>query len=282
MAEQHDILWAIMKDSERSASAKCVATVLLLKFRNHDTLVCNPSFTAIAARVGRKRRSVIDAVNELKAAGWLDWTGTLGGSSENTNNFTFNLEPQPVQSAAPVQSTTPVQSAAQTGAAERTRPVQRTAHELSIELSKNHEREKPARATLIPDDFEISEETLAWAITKLGTNDAVDRSVKRFHNHFLQLDGTRAKCRDWNARLRNWIDDDASKKSQADGVARLGRSAEANEPTDGAWDAALSVFVKFGRWTKHVDQFGPAPGEPGCRVPRNLLAKHSINIEVAA
>lgn len=139
MAEHHDILWAIMKDSDVSAAAKCVATVLLLKYRNHNTRVCNPSFLTIALQVGRKRRSVIDAVNELKAAGWVTWSGTLGGSSENTNNFDFHLKARGVQSTAPVQSSAslPVQSTAPTGAVERTRPVQRTAHDLSIEPSIN-------------------------------------------------------------------------------------------------------------------------------------------------
>ena len=133
---QYTVLWGIMADERVSAPAKCVVTVLLLQFRNHKTSVCNPSFTTIAACVGRKRRSVIDALNELKALGWMDWEGTKGGSPTNTNNFQFYLNPQPVQSSAPVQDTAPVQPNVPTGAAERTQPVQYTAHEPSIEPSK--------------------------------------------------------------------------------------------------------------------------------------------------
>jgi Helix-turn-helix domain len=150
------ILWAIMEDERVSAAAKCIATVLLLKFRNHKTGLCNPSFNTIAGCVGRKRRSVIDAINELKELGWMDWDGTAGGSPTNTNNFQFYLKPQPVQSAAPVQFTTPVQSNAPTGAVERTQPVQSTAHELSIELSKNHKPCRVAKAT--PTKKEYSKE----------------------------------------------------------------------------------------------------------------------------
>lgn len=131
---QYVVLWGIMADERISAAAKCVATVLLLQFRNHKTSTCNPSFATIAACVGRKRRSVIDALNELKEFGWMDWEGTRGGSPTNTNNFQFHL--QPVQSAAPVQEAAPVQSGARTGAAERTRPVQSAAHEPSLEPSK--------------------------------------------------------------------------------------------------------------------------------------------------
>jgi hypothetical protein len=130
------VLWAIMADERLTAPAKCVATVLLLQFRNHKTSICNPSFATIAQCVGRKRRSVIDAIKELKELGWMDWEGTAGGSPTNTNNFQFYLKPRPVQSAAPVQDTAPVQSSAPTGAAERTQPVQYTAHEPSIEPSR--------------------------------------------------------------------------------------------------------------------------------------------------
>ncbi|WMT78854.1 helix-turn-helix domain-containing protein [Bradyrhizobium sp. Ash2021] len=128
------VLWAIMEDERLSAGAKCVAIALLLKYRNHKTSQCNPSFGELAKSVGRKRRSVIDALNELKAFGWIDWQGTKGGSPSNTNNFHFFLQPQPVQPAAPVQCSAPVQENALTGAAERTQPVQYTAHEPS----KNH------------------------------------------------------------------------------------------------------------------------------------------------
>ena len=54
---QYFVLWAIMADEQLSASAKCIATVLLLKYRNHATNQCNPGFTALAKCVGRKRRS---------------------------------------------------------------------------------------------------------------------------------------------------------------------------------------------------------------------------------
>jgi hypothetical protein len=130
------VLWAIMADERLSAATKCAATVLLLKYRNHKTGQCNPSFGKLAKLLGRERRSVIDALNQLKLFGWIDWQGTKGGSSTNTNNFQFYLTPRPVQESAPVQDTTPVQTTAQTGADFRTRPVQESAHEPSIEPSR--------------------------------------------------------------------------------------------------------------------------------------------------
>ncbi|MGX1417436.1 helix-turn-helix domain-containing protein [Bradyrhizobium elkanii] len=273
MAEQHDILWGIMEDARLSAAAKCVATVLLLKFRNQDTKVCNPSFSTIAKCVGRKRRSVIDAVNELKEMGWVQWTGTLGGSTENTNQFGFS--PQPVQQTAPVQDTTPVQCSADTGAAERTAPVQYTAHEPSIKPSKNQEERERARATLIPDDFKLDDQTYNWALGKLGSVDAVDRSVFRLVNHSRDK-GTLSQ--NWQAKARNWIDRDAVDRPPDRPVIVDKGSAD----TDKAWNDILLTYVRTGNWTRHVDQFGPDPSSPACRAPRHLLIKHGIIREDAA
>jgi hypothetical protein len=47
------VLWAIMEDEHLSAPAKCVATALLLKFRDHETTQCNPGFTTL----GKVRRT---------------------------------------------------------------------------------------------------------------------------------------------------------------------------------------------------------------------------------
>jgi Helix-turn-helix domain len=136
MAEHHDILWAIMKDSKISAAAKCAAVVLLLKYRNKATGLCNPSFDTVAKAMGRTRRPTIEALRELKSLGWLRWTGTAGGSSKNTNSFTFQ-SPEGVLWAAPVPSTTPVSSSVGRGAEDSAEGVLQTAHELSIEPSIN-------------------------------------------------------------------------------------------------------------------------------------------------
>ncbi|MCK1533152.1 MULTISPECIES: helix-turn-helix domain-containing protein [unclassified Bradyrhizobium] len=133
-AAHYQVLWSITADPNISAAAKVCATVLLLKYRNHITGQCNPGFGTLAKLIGRTRRPTIAALNELKEAGWIKWSGTKGGSPANTNNFVFMLQPQPVTNTAPVLSTTPVPFTAPTGAADSTQPVLRTAHEPS----KNH------------------------------------------------------------------------------------------------------------------------------------------------
>src|SRR4029077_18492450 len=97
-----------MADTALSASAKVVATTLVLKFHNTKTGQCNPSFAAIAEAIGRRRRTIFPAIAELKDAGWITVESTGGGSSSNTNHFDFDFgrvspaNPPPVSPASPV------------------------------------------------------------------------------------------------------------------------------------------------------------------------------------
>ena len=148
-AAKYGVLWAIMADTELSASAKCVATVLLLKYRNHKTGRCNPSFASIAAAVGRTRRPIIAAVQELQARGWIELVGTKGGGRGNTNNIAFCAGPRgetvppaaPLRRSEKVLPTAPVLST--------TERVLQTAHELSRTTSlreEDGEERTPVRA----------------------------------------------------------------------------------------------------------------------------------------
>ena len=156
---------------------------------------------------------------------------------------------------------------------------------VRLTTESNHLKNQRESATLIPDDFELLKGTYNWALNQLGSNEAVERSVSRFKNHFRQVEGRTAKSRDWDARARNWIDDDASKqqpdKSVVSAAKRLHEkilSFDAGpEPTDGDWESVLSNFVKFRRWTRHVDQFGPDPSSPECRAPKHLLIKYGVS-----
>jgi hypothetical protein len=142
------LVHAIMADRALSSSAKCVAVVLLLQFQNAKTGKCNPSFAAIAMRIGRNRRATFDAVRELKEAGWVSITGTGGGSSKSTNQYVFKTPPpqgQPVQEAAPLA----VQKSARVR--KNVRGVQDTAHEPLKNHSSAYAEERggactPARA----------------------------------------------------------------------------------------------------------------------------------------
>lgn len=107
-AQKYAFLWRLMADDALSASAKCVAVTLLLKFHNAKTGQCNPSFAAIAKATGRSRRAIFPAVTELKDGGWISIESTKGGSSTNTNRFKFNFQPMSSTTPPPVQPASPV------------------------------------------------------------------------------------------------------------------------------------------------------------------------------
>jgi hypothetical protein len=92
MSNKYELFNAIMADTTLTAVAKNVAAVLLITFRNNKTGLCNPSFETIAKRAGCSVRAAKQAAQAMKAAGWLDWTGTKGGGKGNTNHFRFILK----------------------------------------------------------------------------------------------------------------------------------------------------------------------------------------------
>lgn len=154
---------------------------------------------------------------------------------------------------------------------------------------RNHEGES-ARPTLLPNDFKLDDQTYNLALERLGSTAAVDRSVARFVDHHRQVTGKQATSRDWQAKARLWIDDDANKvnpdksahtaaKRLADRVASF---SALSVPTEAEWRSVLISFQRLGRWTMHVSQFGPPPLSPGCLVPEYLLTEYGIKKEAAA
>lgn len=126
-----------MADPALSSTAKLVADVLLLDFLNVKTRQCNPSFDAIAKRVGRCRNTVINAVKELNSGRdpWLIVKGTKGGSNHNTNHYEFRLKDAGAVHCTGEEHRTGAGTVA-TGEEDCTEGVKQTAHELSNELSR--------------------------------------------------------------------------------------------------------------------------------------------------
>jgi hypothetical protein len=90
--EKFDFYWRLMADPALSASAKCAATALLLKFHNAKTGRCNPSLAGIAeVAAGIGRRTVFSAISELKKAKWITIKSMRGGSSSCTNRYSFDI-----------------------------------------------------------------------------------------------------------------------------------------------------------------------------------------------
>jgi len=91
-AQKYGFLWRLMADDALSPAAKCVATALLLKFRNAKTGRCNPGVPGIAKTAGISRRAVYYAIAELKDAGWITIESIGGGSARNSNRYSFDFK----------------------------------------------------------------------------------------------------------------------------------------------------------------------------------------------
>jgi hypothetical protein len=79
----------LRRDTALQPSAKMVVWSLAEDFYNLDDERCNPSFASIARAVGRRQRSVIDAIGEAKTRGWLEVSSIGGGSKRSTNRYTI-------------------------------------------------------------------------------------------------------------------------------------------------------------------------------------------------
>jgi hypothetical protein len=79
----------LRRDTTLQPSAKMVVWSLAEDFYNLDDERCNPSFASLARAVGRRQRSVIDAIGEAKTRGWLEVSSIGGGSKRSTNRYTI-------------------------------------------------------------------------------------------------------------------------------------------------------------------------------------------------
>lgn len=139
------------------------------------------------------------------------------------------------------------------------------------------------RATLIPDDFELSTETHNAALAKLRSDQALSALFARFVNHYRSVDGPTAKQRDWQARFLLWVDDELAKPSRGRGVIEKIRSFDAGsrDIADAEWDDMASTFAKFDLWNSR-GVYGPPPSDPGCIMPERFFVKHKIQKAAAA
>ncbi|OAF18781.1 hypothetical protein AXW67_02330 [Bradyrhizobium neotropicale] len=171
-----------------SSTAKLVADALLLTFRNNMTGQCNPSLTTIGLAIGRCRRTVINAINELRAGPdpWLIVRGTGGGSKDNTNNYEFRLKGTGAIHCTDEADCTGEENV-DTGETNCNERVKQTAHELSSELSRTIDTncvEAPEPDRSLPRPLT---DALRDPVRREATEVVQDRIAKRLPEGWLTL-----------------------------------------------------------------------------------------------
>jgi hypothetical protein len=123
----------------------------------------------------------------------------------------------------------------------------------------------------LPDDWTLPAEWRRWThIHFEATDEAIDRSARRFHIHHRKP-GREAKFRaaggSWFHAWQMWCCAERNFAPRTDGIPRLGNAEQlkANQRL------TVQKFVESGG--KHWWGSGPRPGEPGCRIPLDILAE---------
>lgn len=114
---------AVMAAPDLNATAKLIAVALAQGFANNETAECRPGLPALMAAICAPKRTVMQALADLRQAGWIDTAG--GNAPGRAAAYAFRW-PGQVQNPAPEQVPNPapeqVQKTASTGAENCTPP----------------------------------------------------------------------------------------------------------------------------------------------------------------
>lgn len=89
---------AVIADGQLTPLARLVAVVLAQGFANHETAECRPGLAALVQKVASSRASVMRALADLQAAGWLERRG--GEAPGRAAGYAFR-RPEPVSKMRP-------------------------------------------------------------------------------------------------------------------------------------------------------------------------------------
>lgn len=127
-----------------------------------------------------------------------------------------------------------------------------------------------AKGSQLPKDWQPTSEQLTYAKAQ-GCADPAD-TAERFKLHHTSK-GTIGK--DWNAGFQYWCRNEKNfvrKPAQSFAQQREQAAATvANMDGDDQWRVRVKGW-KPGKWW-NTGPWGPAPGQPGCRVPPHILAE---------
>jgi len=253
-------------------------------FERESILVAWPSLETIASAIGMSERTARDMVKRLQLRGHLSIKTGHGPGHPSRYTFSIkNRQPAATITEEETGSSLPLSSEQNRKPASR-KPAQSDT-ETGSRLPTNHlepcsNHGESERATLLPGDFELDRVDLAWAVEQLGTEEAVRRSIAHFRNHFAGVVGQTAHNRNWPARARKWILDDANKspvRKSAVSADRLSDKSFDGGPISWAeWEDVVATFARTKHWTRYVSRFGSPPTSPECRAPRELLIKYGV------
>jgi hypothetical protein len=109
---------------------------------------------------------------------------------------------------------------------------------------------------------------LDWALGDFDVTTAeIADTAASFRDYWCGKPGADAKKLDWLATWRNWCRREFRRKrrTSAEPVAQSSPAQLERRK----WEGRLQILHESGRWPR--DKWGPAPGEPGCQAPPDLI-----------
>jgi len=107
------------------------------------------------------------------------------------------------------------------------------------------------RGTRLPDDWQPSEQCVAYAVGRGIARDRVSIEAEKFKNYWTAKTGASATKRDWPATWRNWV---ITAMERRNGPPRNNPSAGVHSVARSAATGADAVIAGMGRLARRLDE----------------------------
>jgi hypothetical protein len=130
--------------------------------------------------------------------------------------------------------------------------------------------QKRARATRLADDWRPSAASIVYAESKGFSGDDLDRQIEDFRDYWQPKSGQNATKLDWSKTWATWIRKAADWRGRQQINGHIAKAPNGLMSYDEPWPQRVRSWKRDGVWM--FDQWGPRPGERGCRAPPELVA----------
>ena len=201
--------WALQ---QRVGNPSGKAVLLILANRSDQNGVCWPGIDGIAEQTELSRRTVINQIGVLIEGGAMCVEHRGGdGEGRKSNVYYLHIAAKCSRCTLGLSATGAGQCATGAGLSAAAAP------ESSSNRQKNRQGEG-ARATRIPNDFELTPERRAVAEAEKVP---AERTFETFCDYWRAEAGQKARKHDWDATWRNWCRRESSARGKANGSPRL-------------------------------------------------------------
>lgn len=261
----------------------------LAHHHNKDTGLCCPSVATIGERTGMKDRGIRSAIKRLCQQGLiaiegnthrrryrLMFHGKLAAPDTATGD---RLAASDTESAASETATS--------GVGRRLTRKQQGNNNLGADApqpdmlaGKAKDMTKPAttarHGTRLPADWQPPQDQIARIERELPQVDW-RAETEKFRDYWIAKPGQHGTKLDWPATWRNWMRNAQRFAPRGGGFGGNGNGAASRgyggnaapgAVSDDPWDMRLRAFRERGIW---LGEWGPRPGEKGCRVAKNEI-----------